>query len=540
MKQFSKHFYVLLASLLLIFAFYLPVHAEGETEPRIIPLAQGQTLNGSFPDNGSTKVYYAITITEKQAITVYGTQPKGKYVSLSIYDQDMKYVDHQSLVSTTASSYSWRTDILEPGNYYICASCNYAISYTITYDPSPFPNSIPLAQGQVQSGSFSGDGYTYDYYYITITQKQAITIYGTQPKRNDISLSLHDQAGKYLSSNSTETRDTNYRFRTETLDPGNYYLIIGSSDTITNYTIAYDPRLYPNAVPLARKQKISSKIASSYDIDSYQIVLTEPLSITFSGTKNKNTDLSFSLLNEDGDSISRMYTDEDDGTNFSCSPDQKLSKGTYYLLVSGDEDNVTYSISWQVKGPAAVGNLRASKKTTNAITLKWKKSSGASKYIVYTYNTKKKTYQKYKTVTSATCKVTKLKTATKYKFKVVPVMKYGSEEIQGDAEIIQTATAPKKVNTPTVTYRSAGSLSGVPVNYYKMKWKKVKGASGYEVYVKAQGTNGWKKSGTTKSTSTLLYVVKGYSAQVKVRAYISNSGNYSYGAFSNAKTINSR
>lgn len=433
MKQHFKHLNVLLASLLLIFAFYLPVQAAEEKEPTIIPLAQGQTMSGSFSDNESSEVFYLITITQEQAITIYGTQTEGEYVSLSIYDQDMKHITHQSSVSSRAN-YSWRTEILTPGKYYIGVSSHYtAINYTVTYDPSP----------------------------------------------------------------------------------------------------------YPNAISLERTKKVSGKVTSANSKNTYKIVLTKPLTITFSCTKDKGPYLGLELFDEKGAYVDHMSMLKKDAA-FSWTPDKKLSAGTYYLHVSRHMDDVNYKISWQVKGPSAVKNLRVSKKTTNMITLKWSKASGASKYIVYMYNTKNKTYKTYKTVTSTTCKVKKLKAGTKYTFKVVPVMKYGSEQIKGDAQKIKTATAPKKVNAPTVTYYKSGTLYGTPVNYYKVKWKKVTGATGYQVYVKAHGTDGWKKSGTVKSNSCMFYVVKGFSAQVKVRAYTSNDGVNSYGAFSKVKTIKSR
>lgn len=433
MKQYFKHFYVLLASLLLIFAFCMPVQAAEEKEPTIIPLAQGQVRSGSFSDKESAEVYYSITITQKQAITIYGTQTKGEYVSLSLCKSNMSSVDHQSTVSREAT-YKWRTKVLEPGNYYICVSSHFsAVDYTITYDPSA----------------------------------------------------------------------------------------------------------YPNAIPLERTKQISGTLTSEHDEDTYKIVLPESLSIIFDVTKTKGPYLSLDLYDESGAYVTHMST-VTEAAEFDWAPDEKLSAGTYYITASRHTTDVNYTISWQVKGPDSVENLRASKTTTNTITLKWKKSAGASKYIVYMNPAKKKGYKKYRTVTSNTCKVTKLSTATKYKFKIVPTTMYGAETILGDEEIVEIATAPKKVATPTVKFRSSSTISGVPVNYYTVKWKKVKGASGYEVYLKGKGTNGWKNSGSTKSTSTTIYIVKGYSGQIKIRAYTASDEHYSYGAFSKVKTIKSK
>ena len=536
MKQFSKHFYVLLTCLLLAFAFCLPVQAAEEKEPTIIPLAQGETLSGSFSGNDSTEVYYLITITQKQAITIYGTQAVGEHLGISLYDQNMKYVSHKSL-ATTSANYKWRTDDLTPGNYYIGVSSPHAaMDYTITYDTSPCPTAIPLAYGQTLNGSLSSQGTDSAYYSITITQKQAITIYGTQTADTDMDITFYDQDMEYISSGSTQN---NYRFRTDSLNPGNYYICVSTRNKAVDYTIAYDTSPYPNAILLERTQKASGKLASKQDKNTYKFVLPEPLPIIFDITKDKGPYLYLDLYDETGAHVDHnsSVTEEPD---FLWGPGEKLPAGTYYLTVSGNANDVNYTIFWQIRGPYSVDNLRSSKTTTSTITLKWKKSAGASKYIVYMNPSKKKGYKKYKTVTSTTCKVKKLKAATKYKFKVIPVAKYGAEEIPGDEELIEIATAPKKVATPTVTFRSSGTLAGTAVNYYTVKWKKVKGAKGYEVYAKAHGTKGWKRLETTKSTSTAIYIVKGFSGQVKVRAYTKSDESYSYGAFSGVKTINSR
>lgn len=431
MKRCSKYFYVLLTVLLLITAFHSPIYAADNAQLTIIPLAYGQVQSGSFSANESSSVYYAITITKKQAITIYGTQTEGKYVSLSLYDEDMNYVTHQSTISKD-ENFRWRTSNLSPGKYYIRASSHYsAIKYTIAYASSP----------------------------------------------------------------------------------------------------------YPNATSLARAQKVSGKVTSSHKENFYKIVLTRPSTITFTCTKEEGPYLCLCLYDENGSSVEHMSVLREDST-FSWTP-KNLSSGTYYLEVSRHMYDVNYRISWTIKGPDAVTDLRSSKRKTNMVTLKWTRASKASKYIVSIYNSKKKTYKTYKTVTSSTCTVKKLKAGTKYKFKIVPVMKYGSEQIKGDEKILKVATAPKKAKRPTIKFHHSGTIYGTPVNYYVIKWKKVKGATGYEVYGKTKGSSKWETF-TTKSKSDMLYVAKGFTAQIKVRAYTVNNGVYSYGAFSKVKIVKSK
>ena len=64
-----------------------------------------------------------------------------------------------------------------------------------------------------------------------------------------------------------------------------------------------------------------------------------------------------------------------------------------------------------------VSKITASQ-TTTTITLKWSKVTGADGYRVYKYNSKTKKYEYYKSTTSTSLKISKLKEGTAYKYKV--------------------------------------------------------------------------------------------------------------------------
>ncbi len=83
-----------------------------------------------------------------------------------------------------------------------------------------------------------------------------------------------------------------------------------------------------------------------------------------------------------------------------------------------------------------VTGLKASVKTKTSITLKWAKSSGATKYTVYKLNPSTKKYEKVKTTTAAKLKVSKLKSGTQYSFKVIAEGKYGTETYTAAASSI--------------------------------------------------------------------------------------------------------
>lgn len=93
---------------------------------------------------------------------------------------------------------------------------------------------------------------------------------------------------------------------------------------------------------------------------------------------------------------------------------------------------------------AAPDNVKASAKTANSITLKWNKVSGADAYTVYMYNASTGKYEKYKTVTSNSCTIKKLKKNTKYKFKVSALDKVNGKYKEGKKSDAVAVTTKKK------------------------------------------------------------------------------------------------
>lgn len=172
--------------------------------------------------------------------------------------------------------------------------------------------------------------------------------------------------------------------------------------------------------------------------------------------------------------------------------------------------------------PAKVTNLKAKTVTSTTVTLSWKKVTGATQYIVY-YSTNGKKWSSTKTKkTSVTLK--KLSANKKYYFKVQAVK--GS--LKGDESAKLTAsTAVAAVTSLKAKTKKATSIT--------LSWKKVTGATGYEVY-KQEGKK-WKKIGTIKKSKTTTYTVKklkkNTSYKFKVRAVKSKTA----GDFSKVLTV---
>lgn len=99
-------------------------------------------------------------------------------------------------------------------------------------------------------------------------------------------------------------------------------------------------------------------------------------------------------------------------------------------------DEKTASSAVQLDAPENLEALTSS----SSVTLVWDDVEDASAYRVYIYDSKTNKYKKYKDVSSSKCKVTKLKSGTKYKFKVVALKKSGSSYKEGEYATISVTT----------------------------------------------------------------------------------------------------
>ena len=168
--------------------------------------------------------------------------------------------------------------------------------------------------------------------------------------------------------------------------------------------------------------------------------------------------------------------------------------------------------------PAATG-FKTSSVSSTAVKLTWNKVSGATGYIVYKYDTSKKTYVRVKKTTTNTASytVTGLSSGTSYKFAVKPYKTVSGKEVTSSS--FPTVTAITKL--PTV-------VNGTPTvgkNSVKLTWKKTTGAAGYIVYKYDNSKKTWVR---VAKTSSLNYTVKNLKSNTSykftVKAYKTVSG----------------
>ena len=170
--------------------------------------------------------------------------------------------------------------------------------------------------------------------------------------------------------------------------------------------------------------------------------------------------------------------------------------------------------------------FKANATAYNKAKLSWKGTSGATGYEVYQYNTKTKKYEKIKAVKTTSYMVSGLATGTSYKFKVRAYKTVNGKNVYS----AYTSTASVKTTLKTASSVKASSAA---YNKVKLSWKKVDGATGYEVYQYNAKTKKYTKTATVKTTSyTKSKLTTGTSYKFKVRAYRTVNGKKVYSSYS--------
>ena len=169
--------------------------------------------------------------------------------------------------------------------------------------------------------------------------------------------------------------------------------------------------------------------------------------------------------------------------------------------------------------------LSATIKTTSA-TLKWSEVEGAKKYKIYKYDSKTKEYKYLKTTTKTSSKISKLKSASTYKFKVKAYSKNG--KLLDTTKICTVKTKPV---TPTLKAKSKtkGTVT--------ISWSKVKNAKGYQIYYSSSKNGKYKKLGTYTANKKTAKLKTGKTYYIKVRSYYKKSDKAIYSSFSKPKKI---
>ena len=154
-------------------------------------------------------------------------------------------------------------------------------------------------------------------------------------------------------------------------------------------------------------------------------------------------------------------------------------------------------------------------------------------YKVYSYNYKKKKWQYVGKTSGTSYTIKKLKVATTYKYRVRAYKTIsGTQYFGAYTSSLKTST---KTSTPKISKISSKSKKAT------LSWKKVSGASGYEVYMATSKKGKYKKVKTITSGKTVKYtkssLKKKKTYYFKIRAYKKVSGKKIYSSYSSIKSI---
>lgn len=182
--------------------------------------------------------------------------------------------------------------------------------------------------------------------------------------------------------------------------------------------------------------------------------------------------------------------------------------------------------------PSKVTISSAAVTTGGNIQVKWKKTSNAAGYVIYR-SVNGGSYKKVKTITgSSTLKWTdtSVSAGRVYRYKIRAYQKSGSTTAYS-----ASYSSVKKV-TAKPAKASITSSSSTKKRTATLKWKKVSGATGYQVAYRIKGTSKWYY--TTVSTNKKVFtLMRNKNYYVKVRAYTTYKGTKYYGPWSSQKLM---
>ena len=145
-------------------------------------------------------------------------------------------------------------------------------------------------------------------------------------------------------------------------------------------------------------------------------------------------------------------------------------------------------------------------------------------------------YKKVATITknsTTTYKKTKLSAGKNYYFKVRAYKTVKNKKNYGAyGAVLSTAT---KTKTPSISKATAGKKKAT------IKWKKVSGAKGYDVYMSTSKSKGYKKIATNTKNSKVNYTKTNLKSKkkyyFKIRTYKTVAGKKIYSSYSSVKNV---
>lgn len=222
-----------------------------------------------------------------------------------------------------------------------------------------------------------------------------------------------------------------------------------------------------------------------------------------------------------------------------------LKEGTDYKLVYVDNDTPgkadiiikgkgnytgTKTISFNIVIPKLKG-VKVKKYTDNSITFSWKKDTLVKGYEIYNSKNRRVKVVNKNTITSAT--VSKLKANKAATYRVRSYVVSGGKRYFSSFVKIKASTGPKATTITSIASSKSKQAS--------IKWKKIKGATNYQVYRSTSKKGKYKKLTTTKKTSyTDKKATGGKTYYYKIRVGKKSSLGTLYSSYSPVRSIKAK
>ena len=336
-------------------------------------------------------------------------------------------------------------------------------------------------------------------------------------------------------------------YRSDTKDGS--YTKVGTT-TATSYTnTGVDTgKTYYYKIKAYRDEVTSIKMSGFSSVVSQKTILSPATNVKISGAGYNKLKLTWSKVS--GATAYKIYRATSKSGSYKkiaetseltySNADLSFNKTYYYKIKAVRKTstvNVTSAYSSRVDKKTNLSkakNLTVSKVSYNKLKITWNKVSGAKGYYVYRSTSEKGTYKKVATVKGTSYTNSKLKTGTKYYYKIAAYRKSGSKNITG----YMTSAVSKKLtlSKPKAT-TTAGSKK------ITIKWSKISGTSGYEIYRATSKTGEYKLIKTVKSNTTSYKNIKLKAKKTyyyKVRAYRTVNGKKVYSSKSAITSVKTK
>lgn len=302
-------------------------------------------------------------------------------------------------------------------------------------------------------------------------------------------------------------------------DDGN--LLVSGVD----YDIAYSENINAGTavITITGKGKYTGGTTASFKISPQQLgrAKISPVSDQIFNGKEQNPPIT----------VTSGSTTLQSGKDYSVVYVNSATPGMASVIVKGEGNYTgTQTINYNIKVPEVTG-VKVSKYTNKSVTISWTKNDVVSGYEIYNSKNRRAARVNKPTTTKGT--VSKLSAGTSQTFRVRAYVNKDGQYYYGPFTSVKAVTAPNSTKI--------SSLKSTKKKQVTVKWKKVKGATQYQVYRSTSKKGKYKKLATTKKTSYTDKKATGgkkYYYKIRVCKKI-NKKNY-YSSYSAVKSVKAK